>query len=391
MARVRELHRGEPRELAGYRLVGRLGDGGQGSVYLSEDPTGRRVAVKVLHARLLGDERARRRFLRECVLAGKVAAFCTARVLDSGLVDGRPYIVSEYVPGPSLRELVSREGPRRGGGLERLAVGTVAALGAIHRAGIVHRDFKPGNVLIGPDGPRVIDFGIAKAVEAGTSGSAVVGTPAYMSPEQIAGEPATAASDMFGWAATMAYAATGGAPFAGQSIPAVMHRVLTAEPDLSRVDEPLRSVLAACLAKDPAARPSAADVLDALMDGGGDLVAPAGPPSGTAERSRNGEGYEDGERCDGSGRHEVGGRFRGGGRYEDDERFEGGDGTYPIEARGADAGQGRRLSPRGRALAAGGVAALLLGGVALGLAWRNDVGAPPPPEGVTKPIVWVGR
>ncbi|MFI7444405.1 serine/threonine-protein kinase [Nonomuraea indica] len=369
MARVRELHRGEPRELAGYRLVGRLGDGGQGSVYLGEDPTGRRVAVKVLHARLLGDERARRRFLRECVLAGKVAAFCTARVLDSGLVAGRPYIVSEYVPGPSLRELVSREGPRRGGGLERLAVGTVAALGAIHRAGIVHRDFKPGNVLIGPDGPRVIDFGIATAVEAGTSGSAVVGTPAYMSPEQIAGEPATAASDMFGWAATMAYAATGRAPFAGGSIPAVMHRVLTAEPDLSRVGEPLRSLLAACLAKDPAARPSAAGVLDALMDGGGNLL-------GRYERGA---------------RYERGDRFEDGDRYADLERYEGGDGTYPVEGGGADAGPGRRLSPRGRALAAGGVAVLLLGGVMLGLAWRTDVGAPAPPETVTEPIVRVGR
>ncbi|MBN6051221.1 protein kinase, partial [Nonomuraea sp. RK-328] len=306
----------------------------------------------------MGHDRATRRFLQECVIAGRVAAFCTARVIDSGLVDGRPYIVSEYVPGPSLRELVEEEGPRTGGALDRLAVGTVAALGAIHRAGIVHRDFKPANVLCGPDGPRVIDFGIAKAMEMATSASTVVGTPGYMSPEQIAGEPATPASDMFGWAATMAYAATGRSLFAGESIPAVMHRILTEEPDLSGVDEPLRSLLAACLDKRPDARPSAAEALTELLEGGpaddlladdflvGDGLVAAGRgragTSGTGTPGRAGRSEERGRR---------GGRSAG--DREDVERV------------------GLSVTGRGRVLAAGGLAVLVLGGMALGLSWHS--------------------
>ncbi|WP_214325903.1 WD40 repeat domain-containing serine/threonine protein kinase [Nonomuraea sediminis] len=261
MPEVRELHQAEPREIAGYRLRGGLGDGGQGSVYLGEAADGTRVAIKVLHTRLLGNDKARRRFLQEGATAERVAGFCTARVYETGFLDGRPYIVSEYIDGPSLQDL----GPRNGGALERLAVGTATALAAIHRAGIVHRDFKPSNVLIGPDGPRVIDFGIAKEMDVATTASSVVGTPGYMAPEQIAGENATAASDMFSWASTIAYAATGAPLFGRDSIPAVMHRILNTEPDLSRVQEPLRSVLAACLVKDPAARPSADEVLMRLL------------------------------------------------------------------------------------------------------------------------------
>ncbi|GAA3578248.1 hypothetical protein GCM10022419_069590 [Nonomuraea rosea] len=265
MAELRRLHSGEPRHVAGYRLLGGLGDGGQGSVFLGRDADGGHAAVKVLHARLTGNDRARRRFLQESATAARVAGFCTAKVLGSGLVEGRPYIVSEFIDGPSLHERVLAGGPLSGGELERLAVGTITALTAIHGAGIVHRDFKPSNILMGPDGPRVIDFGIAKAMDASTTASSVVGTPGYMAPEQIAGESATAATDLFSWASSIGFAATGEPLFGRDSIPAVMNRILHAEPDVSVVAEPLRSVLESCLAKNPAARPSADHALKRLL------------------------------------------------------------------------------------------------------------------------------
>ncbi|GAA2211280.1 hypothetical protein GCM10009850_067390 [Nonomuraea monospora] len=262
---LRRLHSGEPRHVAGYRLLGGLGDGGQGSVFLARDPSGTRVAVKMLHMRLLGNAKAERRFLRESAIAAGVAGFCTARVLDSGVVEGRPYIVSEFIDGPSLHDQVASGGALAGGELERLAVGTITALTAIHGAGIVHRDFKPSNILMGPDGPRVIDFGIAKGMDASTTSSSVVGTPGFMAPEQIAGESITAATDVFSWASTMGFAGTGEPLFGRDSIPAVMHRILNAEPDLDGVAEPLRSVLRACLAKEAGVRPTADDVLMRLL------------------------------------------------------------------------------------------------------------------------------
>lgn len=412
MSRLRQLRSGELREVAGYRLLRGLGDGGQGSVYLGEDHGGRQVAVKILHARLLDDRRATRRFLQECELAEKVAPFCTAKVIGSGLVAGRPYIVSEYVPGPSLHESVVKEGVRTGGALERLAVGTAAALNAIHRAGIVHRDFKPANILLSPDGPRVIDFGIAKAMEAGTTASSVVGTPGYMSPEQIAGKAATAASDMFSWAATMAYAATGRALFAGESIPAVMHRILTEEPDLPEVGEPLGSLLAGCLDKRPAARPTAADVLHTLMEGDEGLRRYGGGSAGAAGRrpTRAGAGMRRiataGGRAEGrpvrteppQRRRPATGDlpkpFRRGRSVTGDapKPFRRG---RPVTGDAPEAGRAsaehdvrrrrvaRPASPvRGRrAQVAGAVAVTLVGGVTVGLLWRGSVspptGAPP--------------
>nr|BFE88274.1 hypothetical protein GCM10020093_108750 [Planobispora longispora] len=264
MSDLGRLEERDPRQVGVYRLAGVLGEGGQGTVYLGHDPSGRRVAVKVLHARMTAQDAVRERFERETDLARRVAAFCTAQVLAAGVSDGRLYLVSEYVPGPSLQQLVTAEGPRAGGGLERLAIATATALSAIHRTGIVHRDFKPANVIMGPEGPVVIDFGIARALEADTTRSALVGSPGYMAPEQLSGRPASPASDIFAWAATMVYAATGHPAFAGQHPMAVMGAVLNSGPDLSGVPEGLLPLLAACLDKDPAARPDAARVLTVL-------------------------------------------------------------------------------------------------------------------------------
>ncbi|SEG97851.1 Serine/threonine protein kinase [Nonomuraea solani] len=257
----------EYQRLGEYRISARLGEGGQGTVYLGESPGGQRVAIKVLHARSAGDPETRRRFLREAEVAASVAAFCTARVLGTGVVDERPYLVSEYVPGPSLDELVKRDGPRSGSGLERLAVSTLTALASIHGAGVVHRDFKPANVILGPEGPVVIDFGIARALDHMTSNTQVAGTPSYMPPEQFTDQPLTPASDMFSWASTMVFAATGRTAFPGSSVPAILHAILHAEPNVSGVPEPLRPLVAACLAKDPAARPAAARLLRDLTGG----------------------------------------------------------------------------------------------------------------------------
>ncbi|MFI9558120.1 WD40 repeat domain-containing serine/threonine protein kinase [Nonomuraea endophytica] len=260
----RPLAEGDPDRIADYPLTGVLGSGGQGVVYLSRTPQGRPVAVKTLHARMTDDDQAQARFLRETEIAGRVAAFCTARVLDAGIAGGRPYLVSEYVQGPSLEQLVARDGPRAGGGLDRLAITTLMALQAIHRAGVVHRDFKPGNVIMGQEGPVVIDFGIARALEHSTTASGLVGTPAYMSPEVLDGGAASVASDVFAWAATIVYAASGHRAFPGSSPGAILNAIMTHEPDLTGVPGHLSPLLASCLAKDPAARPAVADLLTAL-------------------------------------------------------------------------------------------------------------------------------
>ncbi|WP_051107977.1 serine/threonine-protein kinase [Actinomadura atramentaria] len=274
---------GDPERLGGLRLLGRLGAGGQGTVYLGrylgravDEPP---VAVKLLHAELLGDAAARARFVREAALLQRVAGFCTAQVLEADLAGDRPYIVSEYVPGPSLRDLVRSAGPRVGGDLDRLAVGTATALAAIHRAGVVHRDLKPRNVLVGPDGPRVIDFGVARALDAGaTLSGPIVGTLAYMAPEQLDGGAAGPAADLFAWAATLVYAATGRDAFAAGSLPAVIHRIKHETPDLAALPGPVAEIAAACLAKDPRERPDAQSVLLRLLGDLGTGRAVAVPP-----------------------------------------------------------------------------------------------------------------
>ncbi|WP_405139502.1 protein kinase [Sphaerisporangium sp. NBC_01403] len=276
MPDITPLLHGDPHEAGGYRLEGRLGAGGQGVVYLGRKAGGEPVAVKLLRAGLTADDETRHRFAREIAAARRVAPFCVAQVLDADPDAAQPYIVTEYVPGPSLE----RAGVRSGPDLHRLAVATATALAAVHEAGIVHRDFKPANVLLGPDGPRVIDFGIARAFEgSATLSSRIVGTPAYMAPEQLAGAAIGPAADVFAWGGVIVYAAGGRPPFGEDALPAVMNRILTAPPDLGPLTEPLRSIVADALAKDPAARPTMIDIHLRLL---GRVVPVAGPPPALA-------------------------------------------------------------------------------------------------------------
>jgi serine/threonine protein kinase len=262
---VTELRPGDPEEIAGYRVVSRLGAGGQGVVYLATAPSGTRVAIKQLR---FGpqDERARQQFTKEVAAARLVAPFCTAQVLDADLDSSSPYVVSEYIEGLSLQQRVERGGPITGAALQRLAIGSATALAAIHQAGVVHRDFKPANVMLAYDGPRVIDFGIARNLSTETTmSSKVFGTPAYMAPEQLRGERVGPATDMFAWASVIAFAATGQAPFDAPNMAAVMHRISSAEPDLTGVPAELLPVLRHCLDKDPAGRPTAQQALALLL------------------------------------------------------------------------------------------------------------------------------
>ncbi|WP_308250807.1 ABC transporter substrate-binding protein [Nonomuraea rhizosphaerae] len=271
---MRPLRPGDPASIGSYEVTGFIGEGGQGSVYLGAGPSGERVAIKLLHARFADDAQAVRRFRREAEAARRVAEFCTARVLEVGAINDRPYIVSEYVDGPSLQHQVSGDGPLREQALVRLAITTATALTAIHRAGVMHRDFKPSNVLLASDGPRVIDFGIARALDVSQSlTTSVVGTPAYMAPEQFHGEPSPA-SDVFAWAGTMVYAATGRGAFGFGALPVVMHRILGLEPDLAGVPQTLRPLLYGALNKDPRRRPTAEQVLGELFK----ASAPPPPP-----------------------------------------------------------------------------------------------------------------
>jgi hypothetical protein len=266
MANVSPLVTGDPEQLGSYRLVGRIGQGGQGTVYLAEPPAGEPVAVKLLRAEWTRDPLARSRFAREVAAASRVAPFCTARIVETQLDGDMPYVVSEYIDGPSLHQVVAEHGPLAGSALDRLAVHTATALSAIHQAGVIHRDFKPGNVLMGPDGPRVIDFGIARwDGAAATVNSQVFGTPGYMAPEVVRGQTAGAPADVFAWAATITYAAIGKPPFDAPHMAAIVHQITSGQPDLGGLGGYLRDIVSGCLAKDPATRPTAFELLMSLL------------------------------------------------------------------------------------------------------------------------------
>ncbi|MFI6596392.1 serine/threonine-protein kinase [Nonomuraea sp. NPDC050536] len=266
MPQISPLVAGDPSQLGSFRLTGRVGEGGQGIVYLGVNEQGERAAIKLLHVKFSGDTIARSRFARELKAAQRVASFCTARVMEADLDGNTPYIASEYIDGRVLRDVVEGDGPMHGTALDRLAIGTATALTAIHHASIVHRDFKPDNVLIAADGPRVVDFGIARIIDStGTITSRAIGTPAYMAPEQIAGDDVGPYTDVFAWGATIAFAATGKTAFEGNSIAVVLNRILNHEVDVEVMPEPLRGVVRAALAKSPAERPSADQILLRLL------------------------------------------------------------------------------------------------------------------------------
>jgi serine/threonine protein kinase len=280
------LEQDEPRVLGPYRLLGRLGRGGMGTVYLGAEPDGRRVAVKVVNRDLAGEPAFLERFRREVTAARRVHRFCTAPVLDAELDQDPPYIVTEYIDGPSLEKAVAERGALPGSDLEGIAVGVATALAAIHGAGIVHRDLKPANVLLSSTGPRVIDFGIARALDApdgpprtgqfaGTPSSSPhpppinrrvsLGSPSCIAPEVLRGEPVEQASDVFSWGCVVAYAGTGRPPFHGKTVAETFHRIGHEDPDLSGLDLRLREIVAAALSKDPAARPTARQLLTRLV------------------------------------------------------------------------------------------------------------------------------
>ena len=260
------LEPGDPVRLGRFELLARLGEGGQGVVYLGRGtgPGEERVAVKVLRSTV--DPLVMERLGRELEAVHQVQPFVTARIIEASSDGDRRFVVSEFIDGPSLQERVDAQGPLPEGDLLRLAVGTATALTAIHGAGVVHRDFKPANVLLGPDGPRVVDFGIARLTDAATITSGLIGTPAYVAPEQLAGVRPTSAVDIFAWAVTVMFAATGRLAFGADSVPAVMHRIMYEEPDVRGLPPSLQPVVLQCLDKDPVRRPTARELLLRLVD-----------------------------------------------------------------------------------------------------------------------------
>ncbi|MGP3955349.1 protein kinase domain-containing protein [Nonomuraea sp. 3N208] len=256
------------RVIGGYALRRLLGRGGMGEVHLAATPTGGLAAVKVINPALARDPAFRRRFEREVAAARRVARFCTAPVLDAGIDGDVAYLVTEYVKGPDLAEVVRDQGPLSGGNLEALAVGIATALSAIHGAGVIHRDLKPSNVLLSPLGPRVIDFGIAQLVDNDSLASqAILGTPAFMAPEQVRGEVLTPAADVFAWGGVIAFAGTGRLPFGGGAPGEVLYRITQEGPRLDGLDEGVRGVVSRALAKDPRLRPTAQGLLSELVGG----------------------------------------------------------------------------------------------------------------------------
>ncbi|MFH8237045.1 serine/threonine-protein kinase [Streptomyces sp. NPDC018321] len=278
----------EPTAVGPYRLLGRLGSGGMGRVYLGRSAGGRTVAVKIVHPHFALDEEFRARFRREVDAARRVGGAWTAPVLDADPDARVPWVATAYAAGPSLTAAVTDGGPLPDHSVRALGAGLGEALAAVHDLGLVHRDVKPSNVLLTLDGPLLIDFGIARATEGTaslTSTGVSIGSPGYMSPEQILGKGVTGAADVFSLGAVLAYAATGEPPFPGDSSAALLYKVVHEEPRLGTLDGEVRDVVAACLAKDPSARPAPGDVARHLApEGAARLVSGGWLPGPLVER-----------------------------------------------------------------------------------------------------------
>ncbi|CAG7597479.1 serine/threonine-protein kinase [Actinacidiphila bryophytorum] len=257
------LEADDPASVGTYRIAAKLGAGGMGKVYLSHTPAGRPVAIKVIRPEFAEDPEFRRRFKQEVQAAQRVQGLYTAPVIDSDADGARPWLATAFVPGPTLSSAVSGHGPLPVPTVLLLVAGIAEALEAVHGAGLVHRDLKPSNVLLASDGPRVIDFGIARAADAtALTGSGVtIGTPAFMSPEQAAGREITPATDVFALGQVAAYAALGSPAYGDGPSHAVLYRIVHEEPDLATLPAELRPLVSRCLAKEPGERPSLAEVV----------------------------------------------------------------------------------------------------------------------------------
>ena len=266
---AQELRSEDPHRVGAYWLLGRLGSGGMGQVFLGRSPGGRLVAVKVVRAELAEQAEFRSRFAREVAAARQVSGLFTASVVDADVGAPTPWLATAYVAGPSLADTIASHGPLPASSVLALAAGLAEGLGAIHAAGIVHRDLKPANVLLSEDGPRIIDFGIARAAEATmlTGTGVVFGSAAFMSPEQARGNRVGPPSDVFSLGAVLAFAATGQGPFGSGSGPTLMYRVVFAPPDISGLPAGVRPLVERCLAKDPGQRPTAQQFLAELNTG----------------------------------------------------------------------------------------------------------------------------
>jgi serine/threonine protein kinase len=267
---VHELRPGDPERIADFRLLGRIGSGGMGVVYLAVGPDRRHAALKVIRSDLADDPGFRQRFAREVAAASMVRSPVTAAVLAADHTGEKPWVAFEYVDAPNLAEVIATGVPRLSAGLGILS-GVAEALVAIHEAGLVHRDLKPANVLVAPSGVVVIDFGIAAALDATTlTRSGVIGTPGWLSPEQVRGERVTFATDSFTWGTLAMYTTTGRHPFGGpdQGAAAYLYRIVHEPPDLDGLPPQLHQLVAAALSQDPAARPTANDLQAALLPGG---------------------------------------------------------------------------------------------------------------------------